>query len=153
MENRDSTGKFSKGHKQWLGKKRSIEDRQKMSKQKSVKYIDKGITGLCKFCNKEFIKSIHNQIYCKVCAPTNKFVGLIRKYNISHTEYLEMLSVNDGNCDICLIEVATDIDHDHSTGKVRGMLCHNCNMILGHAKDNVNILNGSIEYLTRSNYK
>lgn len=40
------------------------------------------------------------------------------------------------------------IDHDHSTGEVRGLLCPTCNALLGHAKDNVAILKGAIAYLT-----
>ena len=39
------------------------------------------------------------------------------------------------------------VDHDHKTGKVRGMLCHACNTVIGHADDNVTILNSAIKYL------
>jgi hypothetical protein len=37
-------------------------------------------------------------------------------------------------------EPVTDIDHDHKTNKVRGLLCHACNLTLGLARDNVEIL-------------
>jgi hypothetical protein len=40
-----------------------------------------------------------------------------------------------------------DVDHCHSTGKVRGVLCNPCNTTLGHAKDNIAILEAAIEYL------
>ena len=39
------------------------------------------------------------------------------------------------------------VDHNHTTGKVRGLLCSNCNTLLGKAKDNVNILQAAIDYL------
>ena len=39
------------------------------------------------------------------------------------------------------------IDHDHKTDRVRGMLCNNCNLVLGHAMDDVTILNSAIRYL------
>jgi len=153
MENklRDNKGKFKKGNDGfWFGKKRSEEDKKKMSKPKKTKYIELGIKDFCKFCKKEFIKSIHNQLYCKECVPTSLDLKLVKKYKISHKQYLEMIQLCSGKCQICLKQKATDIDHDHKTGKVRGLLCHNCNMLLGHSKDNIDILNGSVEYLIKS---
>lgn len=44
------------------------------------------------------------------------------------------------------------IDHDHTTNKVRGMLCHNCNLIIGHAKDSTILLLAAAKYLEGSNY-
>ena len=41
------------------------------------------------------------------------------------------------------------IDHDHKTGKVRGLLCHGCNTAIGLMKDDVNILTKAIEYLKK----
>ena len=42
------------------------------------------------------------------------------------------------------------IDHDHKTGKLRGLLCHQCNVGIGNFKDDVNILMNAILYLSRS---
>jgi hypothetical protein len=39
------------------------------------------------------------------------------------------------------------IDHNHTTGKVRGLLCCDCNLLLGYAKDDEKLLAKSIEYL------
>lgn len=39
------------------------------------------------------------------------------------------------------------VDHDHRTGEVRGLLCRRCNVMIGYAKDDVQILEGGIEYL------
>lgn len=148
---RNNLGKFKKGNDGfWNGKKRSKEDRLKMSKPKSKKYIELNNKDICKFCNKEFVKSIHNQIYCKICCPQNIHSHLIRTYNMSYPQYLKMIEKCSGKCEICLTQKATDIDHNHTNGKVRGLLCHNCNMLLGHSKDNLDILNGSIEYLKKS---
>lgn len=149
-DNSKRRGMFKKGDMFWKGKKRSDEDKLKMSKPKKTRYLNLEIKINCKFCKKEFIKNSTTQLYCKTCAPTNKFTGFIRKYNMSHPQYLKMIEDCSGLCEICLKEKATDIDHDHKTGKVRGMLCGDCNKGLGFMKDNINILNGSVEYLERS---
>jgi hypothetical protein len=41
------------------------------------------------------------------------------------------------------------LDHCHTTGKIRGVLCHSCNIILGAAKDNPHILSACIDYLAK----
>ena len=43
------------------------------------------------------------------------------------------------------------IDHDHKTGEIRGILCRTCNLALGHAKDDVDVLYGLISYLKEHN--
>lgn len=43
------------------------------------------------------------------------------------------------------------VDHCHSTGKVRGLLCFNCNATLGHVKDNITVLKEAIKYLEETN--
>lgn len=153
MENnlRDVAGKFVKGNAGlWLGKKRSDEDKQKMSKPKTKKYIELEKTSTCKHCELDYIKVIHNQIYCKTCVPDKFASGNMTKYKISSPQYLGLLNSNNGMCMICKNEKATDIDHCHISGIVRGMICHNCNMMLGHAKDNNDTLLNAIEYLKQS---
>ena len=69
-----------------------------------------------------------------------------RRYGFdNYEEYREFLS---RGCDICN-EPATQVDHCHKTGKTRGALCHNCNSMLGMAKDSAWRLTKGIEYLTR----
>lgn len=82
-----------------------------------------------------------------------------RKYNLDANDYLGMILQQNNVCAICLqpedaVNGAGDVrplcvDHDHSTGKVRGLLCNHCNALLGHAKDNITTLENSIEYLKR----
>jgi hypothetical protein len=45
------------------------------------------------------------------------------------------------------VDSALEIDHDHQTGRVRGLLCHKCNTMLGMAADNPRWLQKAIEYL------
>lgn len=41
------------------------------------------------------------------------------------------------------------VDHDHITNKFRGLLCHDCNLMIGYAKDDMTVLKKAIEYLER----
>ena len=79
---------------------------------------------------------------------------LLKLYGISAAEYEMLLVAQGGRCPICLLPLGTyarqlAVDHDHVTGRVRGLLCHKCNMALGVFKDDVYKLNRAIEYLTK----
>lgn len=74
------------------------------------------------------------------------------KYGITLEDYDEMLEAQDNACAICGKTPEENgrrlhIDHDHETGEVRGLLCHSCNMLLGFAYDNIDILLNAINYL------
>ena len=80
-----------------------------------------------------------------------------RLYGVHSLEQLnEMKARSGGYCEICGIaekdapKGALHCDHDHSTGKPRGMLCMHCNQALGKFKDDVSILSKAIEYLKPS---
>jgi hypothetical protein len=78
--------------------------------------------------------------------------GLKRHYGITLDEYNLMFAKQGWMCAICG-KTRRDgtrpfnVDHDHATGKIRGILCHNCNLILGHANDDVLTLGGAILYI------
>ena len=80
-----------------------------------------------------------------------------RRYDISIEEYRWIQSAANGLCAICgRPEMRTYksktkrlvVDHCHATGRVRGMLCHSCNTMLGMAGDRAEVLQRGIEYLT-----
>ncbi len=75
---------------------------------------------------------------------------LKRRFGITLCEYKERLAAQGNVCAICNSPrngMALSVDHDHKTGKVRGILCSACNTVLGHARDNINILEKAIAYL------
>lgn len=55
-----------------------------------------------------------------------------------------------GVCTICKTEGKLHVDHDHSTGLTRGLLCHSCNVGLGHMRDSPDILRSAIAYLKKA---
>lgn len=71
------------------------------------------------------------------------------KYGLSKEEYCSMLIKQNRKCYICEKEKKLQIDHCHKTGKVRDLLCQNCNTMLGHSKESCKILLNAINYLNR----
>lgn len=78
-----------------------------------------------------------------------------RKYGITLVQKEQMWIDQSKQCanNGCRRELETlqkaFVDHDHKTGKIRGLLCDHCNYVLGHAYDSPVILNGLIDYLNR----
>lgn len=95
-------------------------------------------------------KSAHPERYRNVDRNT----ALKRVYGISESDYEKILAAQDGGCRICgSVELekkkkVLSIDHDHKTGKVRGILCNKCNQGLGMFKDSSSLLTSAIDYLT-----
>lgn len=68
------------------------------------------------------------------------------RYGITLADYDQMLADQGGKCAICERELSLDVDHDHDTGEVRGLLCRGCNMRL-HAFENVEWRDRAMAYL------
>lgn len=84
--------------------------------------------------------------------PGTKEYELARRlwsqYRLTYEDYLELVQKQDNLCGICFKELDPPyVDHCHETGLVRGLLCHNCNTLLGHSKDDIVILRNAISYL------
>jgi hypothetical protein len=77
-------------------------------------------------------------------------------YGITESHYDNLLTSQEGKCSICETNNPSSkhgffsIDHCHSTGKIRGLLCQHCNKGLGMFKDDVAILQQAIEYLRKT---
>ena len=109
----------------------------------------------CNRCNKtlpitEFYKNSNTKNgrlgCCKECHIHDT---KMRKYGLSSTEYNKLMSKT--NCDLCNREFDSSrnkhIDHCHTTNVVRGVLCRQCNLALGHVKDDVSLLRRMINYI------
>ena len=72
-------------------------------------------------------------------------------YGLTPEDYTAMVEAQQSRCAICRAMVSGNlhVDHDHISGKVRGLLCGPCNRLLGLAKDEAETLRAAIEYLER----
>ncbi len=115
--------------------------------------------GACKRCYKLLRKGSHvtkeefettKDIFRKEKYLKAKDSSLKRKYGITLEEHDLMLIDQDYKCPICcccLKENMSVVEHDHNTGVVRAICCQPCNLVLGHAKDNVTTLKNAVKYL------
>lgn len=82
------------------------------------------------------------------------FVRTVRKYGLEVIDFANLLRSQGFKCAGCRetlnLDRKTHIDHCHDTGKVRGILCHFCNLVLGQAKDRAEVLRRLAEYLDRT---
>lgn len=76
------------------------------------------------------------------------------KFGLSYRDYHTILIAQSGCCVICerpfSDALSPCIDHNHTTGEIRGLLCDRCNRAIGLAKDDINILSAAAEYLRKS---
>ena len=74
-------------------------------------------------------------------------------YNISLSDYDKLYELQGGVCAMCFLpqvdprKTRLCVDHCHTTGVVRGLLCSNCNVAIGLLKDDERLLQRGIEYL------
>ena len=78
------------------------------------------------------------------------------KYGIDMDGFRELYNLQEGKCALCdefhpletkVFTEILNVDHCHTTGKIRGLLCHRCNKALGLFKDNKHVLAKAICYL------
>jgi hypothetical protein len=81
----------------------------------------------------------------------NKNSKLRRRYGITLDQYTQMLEAQNGACAVCFTKdpgaKGWHVDHCHSTGKVRGILCCGCNSAAGHTGDSPDRLRVLADYL------
>ena len=90
---------------------------------------------------------------------STRSIDLKKKYGITTDDYDSMFSEQNGVCAICKRSDMSNgklhlaVDHCHETDLVRGLLCNNCNLMLGHAKDDSARLRRAADYLDQTTRK
>lgn len=110
---------------------------------------------VCKICTVKHNLDVYHNKGGKDKQKKRSFKNNLKKYGITPETYKELFTKQEGKCAICSsseVSVARRsynlfVDHDHGTGKVRGLLCHHCNAGLGQFKDKTESLQKAIEYL------
>lgn len=112
----------------------------------------------------------HHMNFCNICSHTKskewkqankvkakesaKYTKTKYYYGVTREQYLSMYAITNGCCFICgehesKFKHGLHIDHNHSTGKVRGLLCTNCNTALGKFKESKKLLDKAKDYLDK----
>ena len=100
-----------------------------------------GRGGYCKPCHNAKGKATYQRLY----GGTREY-HLRRRYGLTSADVDAMIEAQGGTCAVCPGK-PEHVDHDHKTGKVRGILCFNCNQALGNARDDPKTLRGLARYL------
>lgn len=105
---------------------------------------------ICHFCKKNPTSAAKRTGEVKPCPSCiTKHYYLKRTYGITLRQYHAMLSAQQGKCAVCLEDRGTDlvVDHCHELGHVRGLVCYNCNTLMGLAKESEAVLQNAVKYL------
>jgi hypothetical protein len=109
----------------------------------------------CSRCHRLLpLRFFHGRSFCNRCN------NLQSRYKTTYHEVKRLWESQDGGCALCAAplsveadnedkEFAAHVDHCHSTSEIRGLLCRHCNLLLGHAKDRIVVLQAAIEYLRK----
>ena len=109
-----------------------------------------GLNSYCKICLAEYAKSPKRK-------ESQAKWKLKARYGITPEEYVSMLDTQESRCAVCGIHNddlpdSLCVDHDHTTGNVRGLLCKPCNLAIGNMRDNPKLLQKAAHYLTARGY-
>lgn len=108
----------------------------------------------CRDCvNKDNLERYHKNLSTKDSHKKASYKHRLKGYGLTPEEYEAMLSRQEYKCSICgtAPDRLMSVDHDHSTGQIRSLLCNNCNAALGMVKEDKKVLQNMIEYLEKYN--
>lgn len=113
------------------------------------------VNKLCTLCGKS--KPLKGYKWCAACRIRRAYIKgdahrqRCAQRGITTKDFKRMLDKQHSKCAICGVEhgLKLCVDHSHSTGKIRGLLCQNCNKSLGLMKDNAESFRNAAKYLRK----
>lgn len=112
--------------------------------------------------NREALRT-KGRIYYKSYRNTeqNRDAVLLRRYGITSAQYRDLLTIQNNLCALCeqpekvckdsdKIPQSLAVDHNHTTGEIRGLLCYRCNLTLGVIEKDLEFTNKILAYLSKS---
>lgn len=131
----------------WINRQKDPEIRERKNKARREMYaIDE----------ERRLKIVENTKRYYQEHPEVKARQRLAKYGLTTDEYKELYNNQNGKCAICGSDGSNGkwrklyIDHNHESGKVRGLLCSNCNFAIGHFQDKPELLEKAAKYLRES---
>ncbi len=127
------------------------KDCSEFSKKKSSK---RGYSYKCKQCHNDYVRlnwypeNKEKQIKSSsTWRENNTLKYKSNKYGVDFEESKLLLELADGKCQICDEKCDLNLDHCHTSSKIRGFLCRSCNLGLGNFKDSIKNLESALQYL------
>jgi hypothetical protein len=127
----------------WVAIKKFFKENDLML-NRSQAQSNKRYNCFCRLCKQDFLGKAPNTTLCYKCIGDNipgktnvrvnklAFFQRLKLYGIDIEIYNKMFELQNGLCKLCNEKLTMPcIDHNHETGKVRGLLCNRCNLLLG----------------------
>lgn len=135
----------------------SCKEEKELSEFYNSKFYPDGRGYRCKVCD-NIAGRAYKEKHKDRQRGLNRARSLRYKYKLEISDYNEILEKQNHVCALCHKEpIKTHVhgrlvvDHDHVTGRVRGLLCHKCNQALGLFKDSIETLKRAVKYLKENN--
>lgn len=112
-----------------------------------------GVQTRCRVCYKED-RRIYKAANLELVAEQARRSALKKLYGLTVEDYEGMLHAQDSSCAICGhgFSARPHVDHCHSSGVIRGLLCQNCNLAIGLLKDNPDRCRSAAKYLEKQHH-